>query len=68
MAEQLYPFLRFLLKHKKINLPIIITALVILSLIVFLVIPVQYTSQVSILPTAAAFSQGISGKLGSLGK
>jgi uncharacterized protein involved in exopolysaccharide biosynthesis len=37
-------------------------------LLVFFIIPLEYTSGVSILPSAASFSQGLAGQLGSLGK
>jgi len=67
MNELKYPFISYLFKRKKINLPIFIIASIGLF---FLVLFTQlfYTSQVSILPTAASFSQGMSGNLGMLGQ
>lgn len=68
MSEQLHPFLKFVIKNRKINLAIIIPATIILIVIVFFVIPLQYTAQVTILPTAAKFSGGLTGQLSALGK
>jgi uncharacterized protein involved in exopolysaccharide biosynthesis len=68
MSEQIHPFLQFILKHRKINIGIIIPVTLILIAFVFFVIPLQYTAQVTILPTAAKFSGGLSGQLGALGK
>jgi len=63
-----YPFIRFILKHWKRNLYIGITYTFLLIILVFFIIPLEYTSGVSILPSAASFSQGMLGSLGDLGK
>ncbi len=63
-----YPFLGFILRHRKKNLYVGITYTVLLIVIVFFIIPLEYTSGVSILPSAASFSQGMLGNLGSIGK
>ena len=68
MTEHMYPFLNFIIKNRKINLPIFIAATIIITLLVFFVIPLQYTSQVTILPSAANFSGGLSGQLSAIGK
>jgi uncharacterized protein involved in exopolysaccharide biosynthesis len=67
MNEIKYPFLEYLIKNKKINIPIIIGATIIITLIIFFVIQLEYTSKVTILPTAANFSQGLTNQLGALG-
>jgi len=66
--EEKYPFLGFILKHRKKNLYVGIIYTILLIVIVFFIIPLEYTSGVSILPSAASFSQGMLGNLGSLGK
>lgn len=66
--EKKYPFLGFILKHWKKNLYVGITYTILLIVIVFFIIPLEYTSGVSVLPSAASFSQGMLGNLGSLGK
>lgn len=63
-----YPFIGFILKHWKKNLNIGIVYTLLLVVLVFFIIPLEYTSGVSILPSAASFSQGMLGNLGSLGK
>jgi capsule polysaccharide export protein KpsE/RkpR len=63
-----YPFLGFILKHWKRNLYIGITYTILLIILVFFIIPLEYTSGISILPSAASFSQGMLGSLGNLGK
>jgi len=63
-----YPFIGFILKHWKKNLYIGIVYTLILIVLVFFIIPLEYTSGISILPSAASFSQGMLGSLGSLGK
>ena len=63
-----YPFLGFILKHWKKNLYVGIIYTILLIVIVFFIIPLEYTSGVSILPSAASFSQGMLGNLGNLGK
>ncbi len=68
MEEPKYQLLKFILKHKKINIVCISVLLIAILVIVLFVIPKQYTSQVSILPAAANFSQGLASKLGGLGK
>jgi uncharacterized protein involved in exopolysaccharide biosynthesis len=66
--EKKYPFLGFILKHWKKNLYVGIIYTILLIVIVFFIIPLEYTSGVSILPSAASFSQGMLGNLGNLGK
>ena len=66
--EKKYPFLGFILKRWKKNLYVGIIYTILLIVIVFFIIPLEYTSGVSILPSAASFSQGMLGNLGSLGK
>lgn len=66
--EKKYPFLGFILKHWKKNLYVGIIYTILLIVIVFFIIPLEYTSGVSVLPSAASFSQGMLGNLGNLGK
>jgi uncharacterized protein involved in exopolysaccharide biosynthesis len=63
-----YPFIGFVLKYWKRNLYIGIAYTILLIVLVFFIIPLEYTSGVSILPSAASFSQGMLGNLGNLGK
>jgi uncharacterized protein involved in exopolysaccharide biosynthesis len=63
-----YPFIGFILKHRKKNIYIGITYTILLIVLVFFIIPLEYTSGISILPSAASFSQGMLGNLGNLGK
>ena len=63
-----YPFISFILKHIKRNIYIGIIYSILLIVLVFFIIPLEYTSGVSILPSAASFSGGMLGSLGGLGK
>jgi tyrosine-protein kinase Etk/Wzc len=63
-----YPFISFILKHLKRNIYIGISYTILLIVLVFFIIPLEYTSGVSILPSAASFSQGMLGNIGGLGK
>ena len=63
-----YPFILFIHKHLKKNLYIGISYCIVIAVIVFFILPFEYTSGVSILPSAANFSSGLMGNLGSLGK
>ena len=59
---------RFIIKHKKTNLPLAFLSGIIIFILVFFIIPKEYTSEVSILPPAATFSQGFASQLGSISK
>jgi len=63
-----YPFLSFIHKHLKLNIYIAIFYSIILFVVVFFIIPLEYTSGVSVLPSAASFSSGLMNNLGGLGK
>ena len=65
-SSQWYNFFLYLLKHRKINL-IAFSLIFVLSIVfVFFVIPLEYTAEVSVLPSASIGNQGIGGKLGSI--
>lgn len=68
MEEPKYQILKLILKYKKTNIISINLLLITILMVVMFVIPKQYTAQVSILPAAANFSQGLASKLGGLGK
>jgi uncharacterized protein involved in exopolysaccharide biosynthesis len=63
-----YPFLLFIHKHLKKNIYTGIVYFILLVVLVFFILPFEYTSGVSVLPSAASFSQGLVGNLGSIGK
>jgi uncharacterized protein involved in exopolysaccharide biosynthesis len=63
-----YPFFSFIYKHLRLNIYIGIAYSILLVLLVFFIIPLEYTAGVSVLPSAASFSQGMLGNLGNLGK
>jgi uncharacterized protein involved in exopolysaccharide biosynthesis len=63
-----YPLISFVLHYRKINIPIIIAVIVLLTVVVFFIMPLEYTSELSVLPSAASFTSGIAGSLGNLGK
>jgi len=66
--EEKYPFISFFIQNRKINIIISIIYIILSVIIVFFVIPLEYTSSVSLLPSAATFSQQMLGKLGGLEK
>ena len=68
MHEKKYPFLSYIYQRRKLNISIFIIYIFLFTGIVFLLMPLEYTSGVSILPSAANFSEGLVGKLGGLGK
>jgi len=68
MQNKDFPFIRFIVKHGKINLTIISAVSVLLIIFVFLILPLEYTAQTTIIPSAASFSQGFAAKLGGLSK
>jgi uncharacterized protein involved in exopolysaccharide biosynthesis len=63
-----YPFLSFIYKHLKLNIYVGVVYCILLVMLVFFVIPLEYTAGISVLPSAASFSQDFMGNLGSLGK
>ncbi len=63
-----YPILSFIYKHLKKNIYIGVAYCILLLGLVLFVIPLEYTAGVSVLPSAASFSQGMLGNLGGLGK
>ena len=63
-----YPILSFIYNHLKKNIFIGVVYSILLIVLVFFVIPLEYTAGVSVLPSAASFSQGLMGNLGGLGK
>jgi uncharacterized protein involved in exopolysaccharide biosynthesis len=66
--ENKYPFISFVIRHRRINVPIAIIYAILSAVVVFFVIPLEYTSSVSLLPSAASFSQRMLGNLGGLEK
>ena len=68
MQKKTYPLIRFIYQHNKTNLLIFIPTCIIITFYVFLLIPLEYTAQVSILPSAASFAQGFSANLGNISK
>jgi uncharacterized protein involved in exopolysaccharide biosynthesis len=68
MHKKDYPLIRFIFLNRKSNLIVFASTCVLLFILVMFVIPLEYTSQLSIIPSAANFSQGLAGKLGSLSK
>jgi len=65
---QKYPILKFILKHKQSNIAVFIILMIASVIISFFVFPKEYTSNVSVLPSAANSQGGIASKLGNLGK
>ena len=63
-----YPILGFIHKHLKLNIYIGVVYCVLLVVLVFFVMPLEYTAGVSVLPSAASFSSGLMSNLGGLGK
>lgn len=64
-----YPILRTILSNLKLNIGIFVFYSVICIIIVFFVFEKKYTSEVSIIPSAASFSSsGILGNIGNLSK
>jgi uncharacterized protein involved in exopolysaccharide biosynthesis len=63
-----YPLISFILKNRKINITIFSSVCLLLIILVFFILPLEYTAQTSIIPSAASFSQGLGGTLGSLSK
>ena len=63
-----HPLLWFLLSNKKTNAIILIVSSVAIFIVVMFVISLQYTAQVSILPSQANFAQGFGGKMDEIKK
>jgi uncharacterized protein involved in exopolysaccharide biosynthesis len=63
-----YPIFSFIYKHLKKNIYIGIAYCILLLVFVLFMIPLEYTAGVSVLPSAASFSQGLMGNLGGLSK
>jgi len=61
-----YPILVFILRFWKINIVTLFTVGIGILVLVFFVLEKKYTADVSIIPSAADFSAGIGGNLGSL--
>ena len=59
-------FYIYILKHRKFNLIIFILIFILSVVFVFFIMPLKYTAEVSVLPSASIGSQNIGGKLGSI--
>ena len=68
MAGNMHPLFKYIYDHFRINFIIIGTISLTIFVVIFFFVPKEYTAKVSILPSAANFSQGIMKNLGSLGK
>jgi len=65
-TEIKYPLLIFILKHWLINLILVLALYAAIIVKVFYYTDKEYTAQVSLIPSAANFSQGLSSQLGAI--
>ena len=65
-SSEWYNFFLYLLKHRKINIWIYIFLFISSIVVVFFIMSLKYTAEVSVLPSASISNQGIGGKLGSI--
>lgn len=63
-----FPIIKTILENRRINIYIFISYLILSIVIVFFVFKKQYTSEVSVIPSAANFTSGIASKIGNIGK
>jgi uncharacterized protein involved in exopolysaccharide biosynthesis len=61
-----FRLLKFILERKKVNSIVLVITTVGFLIVVFFVIPKEYTAEISVLPSASASSKGLGGQLGNL--